>query len=51
VSNQQLSVAPVEPDMELEVVDRTIADEPADVAVIAAPAPAGLEQRNLFGVQ
>ncbi len=49
MSNQQLSVAPVEPNMELEVVDRTIADELADAVVIAAPAPLGLEQRNLFG--
>ena len=35
--------------MELEFVDGTIADELADAVVIAAPAPAQLEARNLFG--
>src|SRR5450755_781272 len=49
VSEQQLALAPAEPTVELELVDATIADELADAVVIAAPAPAGLEQRNLFG--
>jgi integrase len=51
VSQQQLVLAPAEPAVELELVDGTIGDEPADVVVIAAPAPApsGLEARNLFG--
>jgi hypothetical protein len=46
---QQRVLAPTEPAVELELVDGTIADELADAVVIAAPAPAGLEQRNLFG--
>jgi integrase len=49
VSEQQLALAPAEPTVELELVDATIADELADAVVIAAPAPSGLEQRNLFG--
>jgi hypothetical protein len=49
VSEQQLLLAPVEPVLGLELVDGTIADEPADVAVIAAPASSGVESRNLFG--
>ena len=49
MSAQQLLLAPIEPVLELELVDGTIACELADVAVIAAPAPAGLEGRNLFG--
>ena len=49
MSEQQLLLAPVEAVLELELVDGTIADEPADVVVIAAPAPAGMEARNLFG--
>jgi integrase len=49
VSEQQLSLVAVEPPEELELVDATFADEPADPAVIAAPAPAGMEERNLFG--
>jgi integrase len=49
MSEQQRVLAPAEPVLELELLDGTIADEPADVAVLAAPAPAGLEQRNLFG--
>jgi integrase len=51
VTEQQLLLAPAEPVLELELVDSAIADadEPADVAVIAAPAPAGMEARNLFG--
>jgi integrase len=48
VSKQQLFLAPVEPTVELEL-DGTIADELVNAAVIAAPAPAGSEQRNLFG--
>jgi hypothetical protein len=48
VSEQQLALAPVEPAVELELVDGTIADE---LAVIAAPAPASprIESRNLVG--
>jgi hypothetical protein len=38
VSEQQLLLAPVEPVLELELVDGAIADEAADAAVIAAPA-------------
>jgi hypothetical protein len=53
VSEQQLVLGPAEPvvELELELVDVTIADQLADAVVIAAPAPAptGLEQRNLFG--
>jgi hypothetical protein len=49
MSEQQRVLAPTEPAVELELVDGTIADELADAVVIAAPAPAGLEQRNLFG--
>jgi integrase len=49
VSEQQLLLAPVEEVLEVEVVDATIAEEPTDVAVIAAPAPAGMQARNLFG--
>jgi integrase len=49
VSNQQLSLAPAEPAVELEFVDGTIADQLADAVVIATPAPAGIEARNLFG--
>ena len=51
MSEQQLALAPAEPGVELELVDGTIADELADAAVIAAPAPAPteLEERNLFG--
>jgi integrase len=57
VSEQQLVLGPAEPvvdleiDLEIEFVDGTIADQLADAVVIAAPAPAptGLEQRNLFG--
>jgi hypothetical protein len=49
VSEQQLVLAPAEPVVELGLVDGTIADEPAGVVVIAAPAPAGSERRNLFG--
>jgi len=49
VTEQQLLLAPAEPVLELELVDGAIADEPADVAVIAAPRPAGMEARNLFG--
>jgi hypothetical protein len=48
VTDQQLLLAPVEPVLD-ELVDGTITDEPTDVAVIAAPAPVGIEQRNLFG--
>ncbi len=48
---QQLLLAPAEPTVELELVDGTIADELADAAAIttSAPAPSGLEERNLFG--
>jgi integrase len=49
VSEQQRVLVPTEPAVELELVDATIADELRDAVVIAAPAPAGLEQRNLFG--
>jgi integrase len=51
VSEQQLLLARVEPALELELVDGAIADEAADIAVIAAPAAAAaaLEGRNLFG--
>jgi site-specific recombinase XerD len=49
VNEQQLLLAPVEEVLELEFVDATIAEEPTDVAVLAAPAPAGIEARNLFG--
>src|SRR5450755_2238307 len=49
MSEQQLALAPVEPVLELELVHVTITDEVDDVAVIAAPAPAGLEAHNLFG--
>jgi len=49
VSGQQLLQAPVEPALELELVDGMIAEEPTDVAVLQAPAPAGIEARNLFG--
>jgi hypothetical protein len=53
VSEQQFFLAPAEPTVELELVDTTIADELADIAVIPAlalePAPAGIEARNLFG--
>src|SRR5450755_2099377 len=49
MSGQQLLLAPTEPALELELVDGTITDEVDDVAVIAAPAPAELEARNLFG--
>jgi integrase len=52
VSEQQLSLAPVEPGVELELVGGAIADEFVDVAM-TAPVPAsallGLEGRNLFG--
>jgi integrase len=47
VSGQQLLLAPAEPALELELIDGQIADEPTDIAVLAAPA--GMEQRNLFG--
>jgi hypothetical protein len=46
VSEQQLLHVPVEPVLELELVDGTIADDPSNVAV---PALAGIEARNLFG--
>jgi integrase len=49
VSEQRLSLAPVEPSLELELVDGAFVDELVDAAVIAAPAPLGMEQRNLFG--
>src|SRR5450755_1854792 len=49
MSEQQLALAPGEPVLELELVHVTIADEVDDVAVIAAPASAELEARNLFG--
>ena len=49
MNEQQLLLAPVEEVLELEFVDATIAEEPTDVAVLAAPAPAGIEARNLFG--
>jgi hypothetical protein len=49
VSEQQLVLAPTEPAVGLELVDGAIADELADAVVIAAPAPSGSEQRNLFG--
>ena len=49
MSEQQLALAPAEPTVELELVDGTIADELVDAVVIAAPAPAGVEERNLFG--
>jgi len=49
VSEQQLLLASVEPVSELELVDATIAEEPTDVAVLEAPAPAGMEARNLLG--
>src|SRR5450755_3075214 len=49
VSEQQLALAPAEPTVELQLVDGTIADELADAVVIAAPARAGVEERNLFG--
>ncbi|MGP0053798.1 MAG: hypothetical protein ACLPZR_33860 [Solirubrobacteraceae bacterium] len=49
MNEQQQLLASVEPVMELELVDGTVAEEPTDVAVIAAPSPAGLEGRNLFG--
>jgi hypothetical protein len=49
VSEQQLVLAAAEPAVELGIVDGAIADELADAVVIAAPAPAGSEQRNLFG--
>jgi integrase len=48
VSEQQVVLAAVEPALELEFVDGTIADQLADPAVIAAPAPTASEQRNLF---
>ena len=47
MSEEQLVLATAEPELKLELVDGAIADEPADVAVIAAPAGSG--QRNLFG--
>lgn len=40
MSEQQLLLARVEPALELELVDGAIADEAADIAVIAAPAAA-----------
>jgi hypothetical protein len=49
VSEQQLVLGPAEPAVELGLVDGAIADEFVDVVVIAAPAPSGLEARNLFG--
>ena len=49
MSEQQLLLAPAEPVLELGLLDGTIADEPANVAVLAVPAPAGMESRNLFG--
>jgi hypothetical protein len=49
VNEQQVVLAAVEPALELELVDGTIADQLADPAVIAAPARSGSEQRNLFG--
>ena len=49
MSEQQVVLAAVEPALELEFVDGTIADQLADPAVIAAPAPTASEQRNLFG--
>jgi integrase len=49
MSEQQLALAAAELVMELELVDGTITYELADVAVIATPMPAGMEQRNLFG--
>jgi integrase len=48
VSEQQLSLAPVEPGLELEFVDGAIDEELLDVAM-TAPAPLGLDGRNLFG--
>jgi site-specific recombinase XerD len=47
VSAQQLVLAAAEPALKLELVDGAIVDELVDVAVIAAPA--GSEQRNLYG--
>jgi site-specific recombinase XerC len=49
VSEQQLVLAPTEPAVELELVDGAIVDQFVDAVMIAAPAPAGSEQRNLFG--
>ncbi|MGZ6669596.1 MAG: hypothetical protein ACXVH3_33490 [Solirubrobacteraceae bacterium] len=50
MSEQQLALTAVEPAVELELIDSTIA-ELADAVVIAAPAPSAteLEERNLFG--
>jgi hypothetical protein len=41
VSEQQVVLAAVEPALELEFVDGTIADQLADPAVVAALTPAG----------
>jgi hypothetical protein len=41
VSEQQVVLAAVEPALELELVDGTIADELADAVVIAAPSGFG----------
>jgi hypothetical protein len=49
-TQQRLLLAPAEPAVP-ELVDGAIADELADAAAIATPAPAsgGLGERNLFG--
>ena len=49
MSEPQQSLALLEPGVELELVDGAIAGEVVDVAVIPAPATAGLEALNLFG--
>jgi integrase len=49
VSEQQLLLAPVKEVLELELVDATIAEEPTDIAALAAPPVTGMEARNLFG--
>jgi hypothetical protein len=48
MSSAQLSLASIEPEMELELVDGAIAEESLDVALIPPPA-VSFEARNLFG--
>jgi len=48
MSGAQLSLASIESEMELELVDGAIAEESLDVALIPPPA-VSFEARNLFG--
>jgi hypothetical protein len=49
VSEQQLALPAVEPAVELELIDATIVEQRAGLAVISTPSRVGFEQRNLFG--